>query len=218
MPDGARGESARRGGCRAHRDRGAAAGNSAAETRGAGAALPRARARGSARLGRDGRGVSGAAEEARPRRGAKVLHGELSGDPVFVERFLREAQALAKLAHSGIVAHAAPGARHRAPALRRAAVRARRGRRAPRHQARERARRPRRQGQDRRLRPREADRCSGASIVGTSAGMVRVAFCPESCSRSWPIRRVSAPSSERMADWLRRFPRTTGGAKSSIKR
>ncbi|HEX6885288.1 MAG TPA: protein kinase, partial [Planctomycetota bacterium] len=56
-----------------------------------------------------GAGGMGAVYRARQRRlgravALKLLHGELTGDPVFVERFLREAQALAKLAHPGIVA------------------------------------------------------------------------------------------------------------------
>jgi predicted Ser/Thr protein kinase len=56
-----------------------------------------------------GVGGMGAVYRARQKRlgravALKVLHRELSGDPVFVERFLREAQALAKLAHPGIVA------------------------------------------------------------------------------------------------------------------
>ena len=56
-----------------------------------------------------GAGGMGAVYKAKQRRlgravALKVLHGELSGDALFVERFLREAQALAKLAHPGIVA------------------------------------------------------------------------------------------------------------------
>src|SRR4029453_5065589 len=56
-----------------------------------------------------GAGGMGAVYRAKQKRlgrtvALKVLHAELGGDPVFVERFLREAQALAKLAHPGIVA------------------------------------------------------------------------------------------------------------------
>ncbi len=56
-----------------------------------------------------GMGGMGAVYKARQKRlgrdvALKVLHGELSDDALFVERFLREAQALAKLAHPGIVA------------------------------------------------------------------------------------------------------------------
>ncbi len=56
-----------------------------------------------------GAGGMGAVYRARQRKlgrvvALKLLHGELSRDPVFVERFLREAQALATLAHPGIVA------------------------------------------------------------------------------------------------------------------
>jgi tRNA A-37 threonylcarbamoyl transferase component Bud32/ribosomal protein L40E len=55
-----------------------------------------------------GAGGMGAVYRARQRRlgrvvALKVLHGELTSDPVFVERFLREAQAMARLAHPGIV-------------------------------------------------------------------------------------------------------------------
>src|SRR5262245_59091176 len=56
-----------------------------------------------------GAGGMGSVYRARQKRlgrevALKVLHGELTGDPVFVERFLREAQAMARLAHPGIVA------------------------------------------------------------------------------------------------------------------
>ena len=56
-------------------------------------------------LGAGGMGAVYRAKQKRLGRAValKVLHGELSGDPVFVERFLREAQAMAKLTHPGIV-------------------------------------------------------------------------------------------------------------------
>ena len=55
-----------------------------------------------------GRGGMGLVYKARQRRldrlvALKVLHTELASDPAFSERFLREAQALAKLSHPNVV-------------------------------------------------------------------------------------------------------------------
>src|SRR5262245_20284071 len=56
-----------------------------------------------------GQGGMGAVYRARQKKlertvALKVLHADLSSDPAFAERFLREAKALALLAHPHIVA------------------------------------------------------------------------------------------------------------------
>ena len=149
-------------------------------------------------LGRGGMGVVYKARQPKLNRlvALKILAPEKGADPKFAERFLREAQALARLSHPNIVTvhdfgeadglyyllmefvdgvtlrqllqraedRAGGGAGHRAEDLRGAAVRARAGRRAPRHQAGERAAGQAGAGEDRRLRHRQ-DRGSGSSPV-----------------------------------------------------